>query len=97
MMVIELEEVYRQGNDCKFKKFLSELRMGKVSPVSEQFLISLSRPIKALEEQTHLFFANDEINFYILSKLSALEGQQETFESVDRGSVAGLRTLAKKF
>jgi ATP-dependent DNA helicase PIF1 len=85
MTVVDLDEVYRQGN-VEFVKILHEIRKGKVTADAVAFLKKCDRPLppnKLGVKPTILYATNRDVNQENLQELQKLPSHQNRFEASD--------------
>jgi hypothetical protein len=85
MAVVDLDEVYRQGN-VEFVKILDEIRKGKVTADAVAYLKKCDRPLPPNERgvlPTILYSKNRDVSQENLQELQKLAGCEYRFEASD--------------
>lgn len=81
--------------DDTFMKILSEVRQGRVTPAVKAYLDSKVAPMPANFEGTRLFPRRDETERYNLGKLSAIDAELKTFDTIYTGDARSIESLKK--
>ena len=95
----ELTQIMRQdATECELRAALKDLRLGKCSESTIQFLRGLDRPLsqELYDKAVHIYFRNIPTQLHNLQYLYSMPGELQIYDCEESGNISGISSPAMK-